>query len=93
MFTTIALLAAAAVASPSPATKVPVQSFAPLTATHNLRTGSLCIRSGWGTATHETGRLVRRGECASANDWRRRGLSFDTVPAKTIERRIDIASR
>ena len=91
MFSTIALLVAA---TPAPAA-VPTGPFDALTANYHVKTGQYCIRSGWRTATWQTGRLVRAGECAKIDQWRARGLTFDSVEAARAKaaRGVNVAAR
>ena len=85
LMTTLALLAAAtATPDATPATAEKVSAMGPITATYHLDRETLCIRSGWNTATIATNRLVRRGECRTMADWNNRKLTFDLTPALQV---------
>ena len=85
MLTMITLLAA--VTAPTPAAHK-AGPFDPLTATYRSATGRYCIRSGWQTATRQSGQLIRAGECRTAYEWRRRGIEFARVASRAAGTRI-----
>ena len=83
--TALALLAATMATSAVPTTAPPAgagKGYGPLTATYTSARGTYCVRSGWISASFQTGRHVRAGDCGTSTDWRRRGVEF-TPPATT----------
>jgi len=76
---TIALIAtaAAALVGTAPASAATPRAFDAITGIHRPATNDYCIHSGWGTAGQAVNRLIRKGECRTAADWRRRGLVFE----------------
>jgi hypothetical protein len=82
--------AATLVAVAAPVAAKP-RAYDPLTAGYTPASGLICVKSGWGIATQQTGRPVRAGDCRTAAGWKSRGLVFDLSPAKRDT--IEIAAR
>ena len=86
MFTAAAIAATLFAASVTPAT-AKKGAYAELTARFSPATGQYCIRSGWASATGQTRRTVRAGECRTSSEWLKRGLAFaPAAPAAPPER-------
>ncbi len=77
LLSAIALLAAT---SATPARTEQPSGVGPITATYRADRRMLCIQSGWNDASHATSRLVRRGECRTAAEWKNRDIVFDVTP-------------
>ncbi len=83
--TTLAILVASV--TPPAAGGAPIAATAALpfsaavTATYRPASRQFCIRDGAMTATLATQRPVTAGECRSAQEWRLRGIHFDTPGA------------
>lgn len=76
---TIALAIAAAtsmIAAASPAAAASQGAYDPITAVYRPADNTYCIRSGWGSANAAANRLVRKGDCHSATEWRRYGVEM-----------------
>jgi hypothetical protein len=88
--TAIAATAATLIASAAPAA-AKERAFDPLTGGYSPASGMICVRSGWGIATQQTGRSVRAGDCRKADAWRTRGIVFD-LPRPTVDA-VELAAR
>jgi hypothetical protein len=87
---TLTIAAAALVAVATPAT-ADARAFGPLTAGYKPSSGKICVKSGWGLASQQTGRQVRSGDCRNAADWKSRGIVFDLSGAKAET--VELAAR
>lgn len=76
---TTSLIAATLLAASAAPAAAREGGFGALTAGYNPASGEYCVRTGWSSATWQTGRRIRAGECRIAAEWRRRGLAFDAV--------------
>lgn len=63
-------------------------AFDDMRMTYRATTGDYCITAGWGLATRHTRRLVREGDCRTADEWRKRGLELAAAPVKTRTPRL-----
>ncbi len=83
LLSAIALLAAT---SATPAHTEQPSAVGPITASYHADRRTFCIRSGWSAASHSTNRFIRRGECRTHAEWKRRDIVFDTTPIVRTQR-------